>query len=208
MTDIVNITEKEIVVSLEPEYETEYLQLLNNYFSASERNSRASSIHEKKQLMAIKEQMALMCDQNPQKMNMLRSIIRDVSDRREKAIVISKSNAVTALLLDELSADEDTKGVLVITTQLSIHETNEMIDRFNKISDFTVLLITDSVNTGLDVTAANHLVHYDYPARYSDILQRNNRISRQTSYHKEASIYYLLTSGKIDEFEYRECRNP
>lgn len=208
MTDIMNITEKQIVVSLEPEYETEYLKLLNNYFTASERNIRASSIHEKKQLMAIKEQMALMCNQNPQKMNMLRSIIRDVSDRREKAVVISKSNAVTALLLDELSADEDIKGVLIITTQLSIHEVSEMIDRFNKIPDSTVLLITDSVNTGLDVTAANHLVHYDYPARYSDILQRNNRISRQTSYHKEATIYYLLTSGKIDEFEYRECRNP
>jgi SNF2 family DNA or RNA helicase len=203
-----NITEKQIVVSLEPEYETEYLKLLNNYFTASERNSRASSIHEKKQLMTIKEQMALMCNQNPQKLNMLRSIIRDVSDRREKAVVISKSNAVTALLLDELSADEDIKGVLIITSQLSIHEVNEMINRFNKIPESTVLLITDSVNTGLDVTAANHLVHYDYPARYSDILQRNNRISRQTSYHKEATIYYLLTSGKIDEFEYRECRNP
>lgn len=207
MTDIVNITEKQIVVSLEPEYETEYLQLLNNYFTASERNSRASSIHEKKQLMAIKEQMALMCNQNPQKINMLKSIIRDVSEKREKVIIISKSNDVTALLLDELSADEDIKVVL-ITTQLSIHEANEMIDRFNKIPEFTVLLITDSVNNGLDVTAANHLVHYDYPARYSDILQRNNRISRQTSYHKEATIYYLLTSGKIDEFEYRECRNP
>ncbi|MCK9858642.1 C-terminal helicase domain-containing protein [Paenibacillus sp. ATY16] len=203
-----NITEKQIVVSLEPEYETEYLKLLNNYFTASERDSRASSIFEKKQLMAIKEQMALMCNRNPQKISMLKSIIRDVSDKREKAVVISKSNAVTALLLDELSADEDIKGVFIMTKQLSIHEVNELIDRFNKLPESTVLLITDAVNAGLDITAANHLVHYDYPARYSDLQQRNNRISRQTSYHKEATIYYLLTSGKIDEFEYQECRTP
>ncbi|MCM3628438.1 SWF/SNF helicase family protein [Paenibacillus glycanilyticus] len=203
-----NISEKQIVVSLEPEYETEYLKLLNDYFTASERNSRASSIHEKKQLMAIKEQMAIMCNQNAQKLNMLKSIIRDVSDKREKAVVISKSTIVTALLFEELSTDEDIKGVFIITTQLSIHELNALIDRFNKSPDSTVLLITDSVNAGLDVTAANHLVHYDYPARYSDILQRNKRISRQTSYHEEATIYYLLTSGKIDEFEYLECQNP
>ncbi|WP_240633111.1 C-terminal helicase domain-containing protein [Paenibacillus montanisoli] len=203
-----NITEKQIVVTLEPENETEYLQLLNDYFTASERNSRVSSIHEKKQLMAIKEQMALLCNQNTQKLNKLKSIIREVSERREKTIVIAKSNAVASLLFDKLSADEDIKGVLMITAQLSIHAANEMIERFNKIPESTVLLITDGVNTSLDLTAANHLVHYDYPARFSDILQRNNRISRQTSYHKEATIYYLLTSGKIDEFEYRECRNP
>lgn len=200
-----NITERPIIVSLEPEYETEYEALMYEYFAASERDSRASSIHEKKQLMAIKDNMALLCNRNPQKLNMLKSIIKQVRDNREKTVVISKSNAVASQLLEELSADADLKGVLLITSQLSIHELNQMIERFNKIPESTALIITDAVNTGLDLTAANHLVHYDYPARYPEMLQRNNRIARQTSYHGEATIYYLMTSGKIDEFDYREC---
>lgn len=200
-----NVTEKPIVVSLEPEYEAEYSKLMYEYFTASERNSRASSIQEKKQVMAIKDKMAMLCNENPQKLNMLKSIIMQVHEAREKAIVISKSNAVATELLEELTRDEEMKGVLSITTKLSIHEANQTIDRFNKIPESTVLILTDAVNTGLDVTAANHLMHYDYPARYPDILQRNNRIMRQTSHHKDVSIYYLMTSGKIDEFDYREC---
>jgi ERCC4-related helicase len=200
-----DVTEKPIVVSLEPEYETEYLQLMYDYFTASERNSRASSIQEKKQVMAIKDKMAMLCNHNPQKLDMLKTIIKQVREAREKAIVISKSNAVASELFEDLTKDEEMKGVLLITPQLSIHEANQMIDRFNKVPESTVLILTDAVNTGLDVTAANHFVHYDYPARYPDILQRNNRITRQTSQHRDASIYYLMTSGKIDEFDYREC---
>ncbi|KIL34358.1 hypothetical protein SD71_20210 [Cohnella kolymensis] len=200
-----NVTENPIVVALEPEYETEYLKLMYEYFTASERNSRASSIQEKKQVMAIKDKMAMLCNQNPQKLNMLKSIIKQVREAREKAIVISKSNAVVSQLLEELTKDEELKGVLMISTQLSIHEANQMIDRFNKVPESTALLLTDAVNTGLDVTAANHLIHYDYPARYPEILQRNNRIARQTSQHRDAGIYYLMTAGKIDEFDYREC---
>lgn len=200
-----NITERQIVVSLEPDYETEYLELMGEYFAASERNGRASSIVEKKQLMAIKDKMALLCNENPQKLDMLKTIMKQVHDAREKAIVISKSNTVTALLAEKLSAGEDMGSILQMNAQLSVHEANQMIDRFNKIPESTVLLVTDSLNTGLDLTAANHLIHYDYPARYTDILQRNNRITRQTSQHRAVTVYYLVTDGKIDEFDYREC---
>src|SRR4051794_13419181 len=127
-----DVTEKPIVVSLEPEYETEYLQLMYDYFTASERNSRASSIQEKKQVMAIKDKMAMLCNHNPQKLDMLKTIIKQVREAREKAIVISKSNAVASELFEDLTKDEEMKGVLLITPQLSIHEANQMIDRFNK----------------------------------------------------------------------------
>jgi superfamily II DNA/RNA helicase len=138
-------------------------------------------------------------------LNMLKTIIKNARNAREKVVVISRSNTVAAELLDELSNDPEVDGVLLMTTQLSVHEINQRNDQFTKTPEANVLLVTDAVNTGLDFTAANHLVHYDYPARYTDILQRNNRIARQTSHHREAAIYYLITSGKIDEFDYGEC---
>jgi superfamily II DNA/RNA helicase len=202
-----NVTEKPILVSMGPALESEYLVLLNEYFAASERNNRASSILEKKQIMAIKEKMCSLCNRNPDKLSKLKSIIHDAFEKREKTVVIFKSNAVAAEMLELLSKDFPQNAVLMITSQLSIHELNQTIDRFNKVPESTVLLVTDAVSTGLDVTAANHLVHYDYPARYTDMLQRNNRITRQTSHHADATIYYLATSGKIDEFDYRECMN-
>ncbi len=201
------VTEKRITVSLEPPTESKYIELLNDYFAASERNSRASSIQEKKQIMAIKDNMAILCNKNPLKLQALKTIIKEVDDAREKLLVLSKSNAVAAEIYKELAVDEEIRGVLLLTTELSIHQINQKLDRFNKSSGSTVLIVTDAINTGLDLTAANHMVHYDYPGRYSEILQRHHRIMKQTSYHSNAAVYYLVTKDRIDEFDYRECLN-
>jgi superfamily II DNA/RNA helicase len=204
---MMNVTEKRIIVSLEPPTESQYIQLMNEYFAASERNSRASSIHEKKQIMAIKENMAVLCNRNPPKLQALKTIIKEVDNAREKLLVLSKSNAVVSEIHEELAADEEIRGVLLLTTELSIHEIKEKLDRFNKSSGSTVLIASDSINTGLDFTAANHMVHYDYPGKYSELLQRHLRIMKQTSYHSSATVYYLITKDRIDEFDYWECIN-
>jgi superfamily II DNA or RNA helicase len=200
------VTETQVVVSLVSPYDNQYLELLNEYFTASERNNRASSIQEKKNLMTIKEKMANLCNRNPDKLDHLKTIVSRVWDKREKAVVITKSSLVTAELAEVLSEGFGGRGALQITDQNSVHEANQIVDQFDKLPDSTVLILTDLVNTGLDLTAANHLIHYDYPLRYTDLIQRNNRITRQTSLHREVIIYYLTTSGKIDEFEYQECR--
>lgn len=201
------LIEKRIAVSLEPAAESQYAQLLHDYFAASERKRNASSIHEVQQIMDIKEKMANLCNQNPLKLQALKTIVKEVDHAREKLLIVSKSNSVAAELYDRLAADEEMRGVLLLTTELSIHEVNQKLDRFNKSSGAIALIVSDSVNTGLDFTAANHLVHYDYPGRYFDILQRHNRIMKQTSYHSHATIYYLLTKDRIDEFQFSECMN-
>jgi superfamily II DNA or RNA helicase len=201
-----NVTETQVVVSLLSPYDSQYLELLNEYFTASERNSRVSSIEEKKNVMAIKEKMADLCNQNPDKQDRLKTIVSSVRDNREKAVVITKSSLVAANLSEMLAEGIGGRGVLQITNQNSVHEANQILDQFNKLPESTVLIITDLVNTGLDLTAANHLIHYDYPLKYTDMIQRNNRLTRQTSYHMDVVVYYFTTSGKIDEFEYQECR--
>jgi superfamily II DNA or RNA helicase len=200
------VTETQVVVSLLSPHESQYLELLNEYYIASERNSRASSIEEKKNVMAIKEQMAVLCNQNPNKLEQLKTIISSVRNNREKAVVITKSSLVAADLAEMLAEGFGSRGVLQITNQNSVHEANQILDQYNKLPESTVMILTDLVNTGLDLTAANHLIHYDYPLKYTDIIQRNNRLTRQTSHHMEVAVYYLTTSGKIDEFEYQECR--
>jgi superfamily II DNA/RNA helicase len=200
------VTETQVVVSLLSPHESQYLELLNEYYIASERNSRVSSIEEKKNVMAIKEQMAVLCNQNPNKLEQLKTIISSVRNNREKAVVITKSSLVAADLAEMLAEVFGSRGVLQITNQNSVHEANQILDQYNKLPESTVMILTDLVNTGLDLTAANHLIHYDYPLKYTDIIQRNNRLTRQTSHHMEVVVYYLTTSGKIDEFEYQECR--
>ncbi|TJY41278.1 SWF/SNF helicase family protein [Cohnella pontilimi] len=200
-----NVMEKPILVLMDPALESDYLNLLYEYFAASERNGRTSSISDKKQMMAVKEKMCSLCNRNPEKLNQLKTIIQSAQEKREKTVVMFRSPAVAAEIMELLSADMPSSAIVTVTPQMSIHELNQMIDRFNKIPESTALLVTDAVSTGLDVTAANHLVHYDYPPRYADLMQRNNRITRQTSQHAEAVIYYLATAGKIDEFDYQEC---
>lgn len=200
------IVETPIAVSLEQSDDSRYLELLSEYFQASERDGRASSIEEKKKLMAIKEEMGVLCNRNPRKRDALSSIVSKIRERREKAVLITKSSAVASDLAQYLEESLGGRAVLSISNQDSVHEVNDILGQFGKLPESTVLVMTDSVTTGADLTAANHLIHYDYPQRYTEMNQRNNRISRQTSQHEEATIYYLVTSGKIDEFEFRQSK--
>lgn len=199
------IMEHQIIVSTESELDKEYQGLVNAYFCASERNNRASSIHEKKQIMFIKETMASLCDRNPQKLQVLKNIINNAGNFKEKVIIITKSNAVALFLHEELSAGVSENSVLKLTGELSVHDNYQLRDWFAKSAESSVLITTDLVQTGLDFTAANHLVHYDFPLKYADLLKRNHLIIKSTSHYNVANIYFLMTENKIDEFDYLEC---
>jgi len=198
-----------VIVALEPALELPYLKLLNEYFAASERNNRASSIDDKKQLMTIKEQMMELCHHNPHKREVLKRIILAAFSKREKTVIISRANSAMSELLEAFALEEEMKdiGVMLLSSELNVHEVTSLIDRFSRSMDAAVLLITDSANPSLNLSAANHLVHYDYPDSDVLLMQRNNRITRQTSYHTEATIYYLMSEGKIDQFNYQMCMN-
>jgi len=201
------IVETPIAVSLEQPHDSRYFELLNAYFMASERDSRASSIEEKKKMMAIKEEMAALCNRNPRKLDALAEIVSQIRERREKAVLITKSSVVASDLAEFLVEKFGARAILKVTNQDSVHDVNHILDQFNKLPESTVLILTDSANTGLDLTAANHLIHYDYPLKFTDMIGRNNRISRQTSQHSEATVHYLMTSGRIDEFEFLQSKN-
>jgi superfamily II DNA/RNA helicase len=201
------IVETPIAVSLEQPHDSRYFELLNEYFTASERNGRASSIEEKKKMMAIKEEMAALCNRNPRKLDALTAVVSQVRERREKAALITKSNVIASDLAGFLEERFGSHAILNITNQDSVHDVNHILDKFGKLPESTVLILTDSANMGLDLTAANHLIHYDYPQKFTDMIQRNNRISRQTSKHSDAAIYYLITTGRIDELEFLQSKN-
>ncbi|MCD9021911.1 hypothetical protein K7P76_08755 [Cohnella sp. NL03-T5] len=206
MCQCMKVVETTIVVSLEQPHDSRYFELLNNYFAASERDGRASSIEEKKNMMAIKEEMAVLCNRNPRKLDALSEIVSKVRESREKAVLMTKSTVVASELVAFLGEIFGERVILNITQHDSVHEVNQIIDQFGKLPESAVLLLTDSSNAGWDVTAANHLIHYDYPQKATDLMGRNNRISRQTSQHSKATLYYLITSGRIDEFEYLQSK--
>lgn len=196
------IVENTITVSLEQPHDSRYFELLNDYFTASERDGRASSIEEKKKMMAIKEEMATLCNRNPRKREALAEIVSQVRESRERAVLMTKSTVVASDLAEFLEERFGARAILNITNQDSVHDVNQIVDQFGKLPESTVLIMTDTANSGLNVTAANHLIHYDYPQKPTEMMGRNNRISRLTSQHSAATIYYLITSGRIDEFEF------
>ncbi|MFS0728072.1 helicase-related protein [Paenibacillus sp. 1P07SE] len=202
-----NIAEKRIAVTMEAEREAGYLQLLHDYFAASELNNRASSIDAKKQMMHTKEQMLQLCHSEPAKLDALKSVLRRAYENREKAVVITRASGVAMAILERLEQDAEAAewGVMVLSSDLNVHEVSAQLDRFSQRMDNSVLVLTDAASPSLNLSAANHLIHYDYPDTYAQIVQRNNRITRQNSYHTEASIYYMMCEGKIDMLNYQLC---
>lgn len=203
------VAEKRIIVTMEAEREPGYLKLLHDYFAASEHNIRASSIDAKKQMMQAKEQMLQLCHSDPAKLEALKDLLRNAYDRREKAVIITRTGTIAMAIQEWLQQDVETPGweITLLSSELNVHEVNAQLDRFSQRMDALVLILTDAASTSLNLSAANHLIHYDYPETYAQVVQRNNRIARQTSYHTEAMIYYMMCEGKIDMLNYRLCMN-
>lgn len=203
------VAEKRVTVTMEAEREPGYLKLLHDYFAASEHNHRVSSIDAKKQMMQAKEQMLQLCHTAPAKLEALKDVLHTAYDDREKAVIISRTGATAVAIQDWLQQDSEAMrwGIMLLSSELNVHEVNAQLDRFSQRMDASVLILTDAASTSLNLSAANHLVHYDYPDTYAQMVQRNNRITRQNSYHTEATIYYMMCEGKIDMLNYRLCMN-
>lgn len=74
--------------------------------------------------------------------------------------------------------------------------------------DCRVFIGTDAANAGLNLQKSRYLINVDYPEAFSTYLQRNGRIRRLGSEHKESGvfIYNLMTKDGKDERVYKAIK--
>jgi non-specific serine/threonine protein kinase len=132
------------------------------------------------------------------KFEMLRELCQTISEKRERVLVFTQYREITEYLADYLENVFGRKG-FVIHGGTRVKKRTEMVDAFNGNAyvPFMVLSVK-AAGTGLNLAAANHVIHFDRwwnPAVENQATDRAYRIGQK----KDVMVHKLVSAGTIEE---------
>ncbi|WP_271629583.1 DEAD/DEAH box helicase [Caldicellulosiruptor sp. DIB 104C] len=129
------------------------------------------------------------------KVKKLIEILDEIKQKDEKVLIFTKFKPVQAMLS---SIIQQRYGLFVNILNGEIRDSSrrkQMIDNFNQSAGFNVLILNTQVGgIGLNITSANHVIHYTRewnPAKEDQATDRVYRIGQQ----KDVYVYYLITTA-------------
>ena len=132
------------------------------------------------------------------KFQRLRSICETIHDKREKVLVFTQFAEVIEPLRDHLGGVFGHPG-LVLHGATPIKKRKQIVDQFqgHEYTPFLVLSLKAG-GVGLNLTAANHVIHFDRwwnPAVENQATDRAFRIGQ----HRNVVVHKFITQGTIEE---------
>ena len=132
------------------------------------------------------------------KFEMLKDICETIYEKRERVLVFTQYKEITEPLAAYLERIFHSKG-LVLHGGTPVKKRTKMVEEFNG-EDYVpfMVLSVKAGGTGLNLTAANHVIHFDRwwnPAVENQATDRAFRIGQQ----KNVIVHKLVSAGTIEE---------
>jgi non-specific serine/threonine protein kinase len=132
------------------------------------------------------------------KFEKLAEICETIAEKRERALVFTQFKEMTVPIADYLETVFGRKG-LVLHGGVQVKKRGELVERFNgeEYVPFMVLSLKAG-GAGLNLTAANHVIHFDRwwnPAVENQATDRAFRIGQK----KNVVVHKFITMGTIEE---------
>ena len=128
----------------------------------------------------------------------LLDILKKIFFNNEKVLIFTQFVQM-GHILEEVIADEFQRDVPFLHGKLNRKQRDEMVDRFQNDPDCPVMILSlKAGGVGLNLTAANHVVHYDLwwnPAVENQATDRAFRIGQK----KDVNIHRFITKGTFEE---------
>jgi len=129
---------------------------------------------------------------------MLRELCQTISEKRERVLVFTQYREITEYLAHYLEKVFGRTG-FVIHGGTRVKKRTEIVDAFNGSAyvPFMVLSVK-AAGTGLNLAAANHVIHFDRwwnPAVENQATDRVYRIGQK----KDVMVHKLVAAGTIEE---------
>ncbi len=132
------------------------------------------------------------------KTEMLLDMLRSIIDADEKVLIFTQFREMGDLLRHFIRATLDEEPMFY-HGGCSLKQRQEMIDRFqNNRNDRIFILSLKAAGTGLNLTAATHVIHYDLwwnPAVEAQATDRAYRIGQ----HKNVQVHRFITQNTFEE---------
>ena len=132
------------------------------------------------------------------KMELLVDILGNILDMDEKVIVFTQYVEM-GKLIQQLVSKKLKTDVLFLHGSQTLKEKTEIIDAFQKDPTYKIFVATlKTGGTGLNLTAASNVIHYDLwwnPAVENQATDRVHRIGQE----KDVMVYRFITKGTLEE---------
>ncbi|MBR5091019.1 MAG: DEAD/DEAH box helicase [Ruminiclostridium sp.] len=132
------------------------------------------------------------------KFGMLREICETIYEKRERVLVFTQYKEITEHLAAYLERIFHSKG-LVLHGGTPVKKRTQMVEKFNGEAYVPFMVLSVKAGgTGLNLTAANHVIHFDRwwnPAVENQATDRAFRIGQQ----KNVIVHKLVSEGTIEE---------
>ena len=132
------------------------------------------------------------------KFELLRQLAKTIAEKRERVLVFTQFKEITGYLDDYLAEIFGRRGG-VIHGGVSVKQRNEIVDRFQSDSYVPYLVLSVKAGgTGLNLTNANHVIHFDRwwnPSVENQATDRAFRIGQQ----KNVMVHKFVCKGSVEE---------
>lgn len=133
------------------------------------------------------------------KTSRLVELLEEILPAKEKAVVFATRKDIISVLEKLIRDRFKFTNVLIFTGDLSFQERSRVENRFQTDPTCQVLLITlQCGGIGLNLTAANHVIHFDRcynPAKEAQATDRCHRLGQKRS----VCVHRLITEGTYEE---------
>ena len=132
------------------------------------------------------------------KLGMLLDLLRSILDQGEKAIIFTQFREMGELLKETLARELEVDADFY-HSGCTQNQRNEMVRKFQENPDVKVLILSlKAAGTGLNLTAASQVIHYDLwwnPAIEAQATDRAFRIGQT----KNVQVHRFITKGTFEE---------
>ncbi len=132
------------------------------------------------------------------KFELLRQLAQTIAEKRERVLVFTQFKEITGYLDDYLAEVFERRGG-VIHGGVSVKQRNEIVDRFQSDSYVPYLVLSVKAGgTGLNLTNANHVIHFDRwwnPSVENQATDRAFRIGQK----KNVMVHKFVCKGSVEE---------
>ncbi len=213
-------TDKKVIRDLPEKWEqVDYVQLTRKQIilyrrqiaELEEKLSRADGIKRQGLVLSTITKLKQICNHPDQflgqtdfipadsgKFKMLRELCQTISEKRERVLVFTQYREITEYLAQYLEQIFGRSG-LVIHGGTRVKKRTELVEAFNGSAYIPFMVLSvKAAGTGLNLAAANHVIHFDRwwnPAVENQATDRAYRIGQK----KDVMVHKLVASGTIEE---------
>jgi len=217
IADLPDKIERTVVCPLTPEQAALYEAAVERTFATladgQDDAGRPPTMERRGRILALLTELKQICnhpaqyldEENPQllgrsgKLAATQEIVHEATNAGDRLLLFTQFVAMGRLLAAQLSADLDVE-VPFLHGGIAAGGRDRMVDRFQSDPDASPVLIVSlrAGGTGLNLTAATHVLHYDRwwnPAVEDQATDRAHRIGQT----RTVEVHKLVTSGTLEE---------